>query len=69
MIEYATITIQSYANSLYEAARLNEQLCTEMENITNVPSVMSCNLNSNYNYTDATTKEYRYQAIFNIRML
>jgi hypothetical protein len=29
--------------------------------------VLSVELNSNYNYTDTSTKEYRYQAVFDIR--
>lgn len=69
MIEYATITVQSYATTLYNAAKLNESVCEYMEQITEDSAVMSCNLNGNYNYTDPSTKEYRYQAVFNIRML
>ena len=29
--------------------------------------VISCKLNSDYNYTDEETKRYRYQAVFDIR--
>ena len=28
--------------------------------------IVSVSLNSDYNYTDTTTKEYRYQAVFDI---
>ena len=57
------------AETLYNAAKLNESVCEYMEQITEDSAVMSCNLNGNYNYTDPSTKEYRYQAVFNIRML
>lgn len=69
MTEYATIAIQSYATTLFNAAKLNEDVCDEMDMIVNETDVMRCSLNANYNYTDASTKEYRYQAIFNIKML
>ena len=63
MTEYATITIQSYATTLFNAAKLNEDVCDEMDMIVNETDVMRCSLNANYNYTDASTKEYRYQAM------
>ena len=43
-IDSATIAVQSYAASLYDAAALN----------------------SDYNYTDTTSKHYRYQAVFDV---
>ena len=58
-----------YATTLFNAAKLNEDVCDEMDMIVNETDVMRCSLNANYNYTDASTKEYRYQAIFNIKML
>ena len=30
------------------------------------PEVASCRLNSDYNFTDTTKKQYRYQAVFDI---
>ena len=37
-----------------------------MAAITERPEVGSCELNSDYNYTDGTKKEYRYQAVFDL---
>lgn len=65
-IETATIAIQSYDESLYKAAQLNELVKTAMLNITASTEIMACYLNSDYNFTNATTKQYRYQAVFTI---
>lgn len=62
----ATIAIQSYANSLYEASLLNEEVKTVMSNLVEVTNVNGVSLNSDYNFTDAETKQYRYQAVFDI---
>lgn len=66
-IKTATVAIQSYDISLYAAATLNEAVKAAMESIADYEAdVVRCSLNSDYNYTDATTKSYRYQAVFNI---
>ena len=62
----ATIAVQSYAPSMYEAAELNEYVKDAMENLTELGSVSRCALNSDYNYTDTTSKNYRYQAVFDV---
>ena len=65
-IESATVTIQSYGGSMYEAAALNESVKNLMMRSVALPEISSCELNSNYNYTDLTEKRYRYQAVFDI---
>ena len=66
-IERSTITIQSYGSSLYEASVLNEQLKYVMEyNAIELDEISSINLDGDYNFTDTTTNNYRYQAVFNI---
>lgn len=65
-INRAVIAIQSYAETLYKAAELNEKVKVAMENITDLDEISNCSLNSDYNYTDTTTKQYRYQAVFNL---
>lgn len=64
-IRSATLTIQSYATTLYNASKLNEDVINALENIIELDEIISCTLNSDYNYTDTTTKQYRYQAVFN----
>lgn len=65
-INSATIAIQSYAESLYEAAALNEEVKKAMSYIVTLDSVSSSKLNSDYNYTDTKKKQYRYQAVYDL---
>ena len=65
-ISHATISIRSYGATLFKAAELNETVKSAMSEITSLINVSSCALNSDYNFTDVTTKQYRYQAVFNI---
>lgn len=65
-IESATLAIQSYAASMYEAAVLNCRVKEAMKNSAMLPEISCCSCNSDYNYTDTTKKKYRYQAVFDI---
>ena len=62
----ATIAVQSYGKSLYEAAKLNEQVIGAMDGAENMDEISSVELNSDYNFTDTETKHYRYQAVYQI---
>ena len=62
----AVFAFQSYAKSLYAAAELNEKVKNAVENLIGLDEIRGISLNSDYNFTDITTKEYRYQAIFDI---
>jgi len=62
----AVFAFQSYAKSLYAAAELNEKVKDSVENLIGLDEIRGISLNSDYNFTDVTTKEYRYQAIFDI---
>lgn len=64
-IDTATIVVQSYADSLAEAATLNNAAKTRMLAApVLMDSISAVNLNSDYNYTDIDTKRYRYQGVF-----
>ena len=69
-IKRSTFAIQSYGKTLFEAAELNEMLKETMmdglDGLASLDEIMSVNLNSDYNFTDTTTKKYRYQAVFDI---
>lgn len=69
-IPSAIITIQSYGESLYDAAALNEEvkswMLDGMIGLVTLGSIASVDLNSDYNFTDTTTKHYRYQAVYDI---
>lgn len=66
MIETATVAIQSYSDSMYHAAVLNDAVKTAMADIVINGEVASCRLQSDYNFTDTSTKHYRYQAVFSL---
>ncbi len=70
LIKRATFAIQSYGKSLFEAAGLNETLKEIMmdglDGLLSLDEISAVNLNSDYNFTDTTTKKYRYQAVFDI---
>lgn len=62
----STFAFQSYAPSMYEAAKLNEELKEIVEKLVILDEISGVSLNSDYNFTDTETKEYRYQAVFDI---
>lgn len=66
-IRRATFAIQSYHNSMAEAAKLNEKVKELMDNMPNIEnSVTLAELDTDYNFTDTAKKGYRYQAVYNI---
>ena len=62
----ATFAIQSYSDTLYNAALLNEKVKEAMSNIITLDAIASEDLNSDYNFTDTSTKQPRYQAVFEL---
>ena len=64
-IKMANIAIKSYADTLYDAIVLNEEIKQAMlEDLIKLDDISGVKLNSDYNFTDTTTKRYRYQAVF-----
>lgn len=63
---YSTLAIKSYGPSLFEAAQLSRNVVAAMAMLPLLDEVSRCELNSEYNYTDTTAKDYRYQAVFDI---
>lgn len=61
-----TLAIQSISTSLYNAAELDEEVKTAMESIVELDSVYRCRLAGSYNFTDTSTKRYRYQSVFDM---
>ena len=63
----ASFAIQSISkNSLFEAATINSLVIEAMDSMRDIANVYSAHLNSDYNFTDTDTKEYRYQAVYEI---
>ena len=60
----STFAFRSYAPTLAEAAALDEILVSIVEDSVKQKEVAQARLNSHYNYTDTSTKKYRYQAVF-----
>ena len=56
-VHSATFAFQSYAPSLQKAAELN---------LITVNEISGVHHNSDYNFTDTETKQYRYQAVYDI---
>ena len=61
-----TLVTQSCGTSLYNAAELDEEVKTAMESIVELDSVYRCRLAGSYNFTDTSTKRYRYQSVFDM---
>jgi len=58
---------QSYAKSMYEAAVLNEEVKQAVKDLIIEDYIVSISLNTDYIFTDVTSKKYRYQAVFDIK--
>lgn len=66
-IQQATIAVQSISGtSLLRAAEMSKAVERAMRTLIRETDVSRCKLNSSYNFTDTETREYRYQAVFDI---
>ncbi len=65
-INSATFAVQSYAETKFKAAELNDQVKTLLDDLITLPEVTASRLNSDYDFTDNTSKRYRYQAVYDI---
>ena len=65
-IKTTTFAVQSYGASLLEAMRLNERVEAAMEGFAELPEVAGVRLETDYNFTDTETKQYRWQAVYDI---
>ncbi|MCD7838131.1 MAG: hypothetical protein LUG65_04390 [Clostridiales bacterium] len=63
----ATLALQSYAATMYEAATLNEAVKAAMDALAELDEVCASRPNSDYNYTDTASKRYRYQAVYDVK--
>ena len=62
----SVFAFQSYGNSLYQSALLNNRLKEVLDGLEAVPQVSSVRYNTDYNFTDVQRKEHRYQAVYEI---
>lgn len=66
LINTASFAIQSYGPSMLQAATLNVEVKAAMADLVIHSDVISCKPQTDYNFTDPTTKRYRYQALYDI---
>ena len=59
-----TFAIQSYGASLYEAMLLNEEVKEAMVGFAELDNVTRVELQTDYNFTNTATKQYRWQAVY-----
>ena len=59
-----TFAIQSYGDTLYEAMVLNDAVKDAMVGFAELGNVTRVELQTDYNYTNTATKQYRWQAVY-----
>ena len=62
----STFAVQSYGNSLFEAAELNKAVIAAVFESVELNEITRVRLNGDYNFTSPTDKRPRYQAVFDI---
>ena len=65
-LERASFAVQSHSDSMYGACELNQKVRKAMLDLIEDPHISRVTLDSDYNYTDTTTKKYRYQGIYDL---
>ena len=63
-ITTTTLAVQSYGETLYKAMVLNDSVAAAMEGFLQLPQVARVELQTDYNFTNTTTKQYRWQAVY-----
>lgn len=62
----SSFAIQSYGATLYDAMLLNNEVTEVMEGLIELNQITRVELETDYNYTDTETKQYRWQAVYDI---
>lgn len=65
-ITTSTFAVQSCADSMAAAARLNTQVKQIMDEADTLTGVSASKLISDYNFTNMATKQFRYQAEYEV---
>lgn len=66
LVDTAVFVADSYAESVYETAKLNELVVSAFDNLIELDAVSSAKRAGDYNATDTQNKRYRYQAVCNV---
>ena len=59
-----TFAIQSYGASLYDAMVLNDEVKGAMVGFAELDEITRVELETDYNFTNTATKQYRWQAVY-----
>ena len=59
-----TLAIQSYGSTLYDAMLMNETVKQAMDGFAELGNVTRVELQTDYNFTNTATKQYRWQAVY-----
>lgn len=59
-----TFAIQSYGDTLYNAMLLNEDVKSAMVGFADLDAITRVELQTDYNFTNTATKQYRWQAVY-----
>lgn len=62
----STFALQAYGTSMLHAAQMSEDAKRILENLIALSSISRVSAIRDYNFTDPTTKKYRYQIVFTI---
>ena len=62
----SSFAIQSYGASLYDAMLLNAEVTEVMSGLLELNQITRVELETDYNFTNTATKQYRWQAVYNI---
>lgn len=65
-IRFSTFALQSYGGSLLETVKMNYLGIEAMRQAVQLRTVAYVVLDSDYNFTDTSRKQHRYQAVFHI---
>ncbi len=65
-ITTTTFAIQSYGTSLLDAMTLNGEVEMAMSDFAQLNRVARVELETDYNFTNTETKQYRWQAVYNV---
>ena len=65
-ITTTTVAVQSYGASLLDALILSDTVKSLMLNFVTENAISAVRLETDYNFTDTTTKQYRWQAVYQI---
>lgn len=66
LVRHTMLALSSRAPSLYEAAQMQETAMGIMFNAAALDAVSDVKLNTEYNNTDTASKDYQYEAVYEI---